>query len=123
MIIIDEKELRKLGVDKKIITAAKEQMNEDVNTIKTEVDQNLVATLALANAVKDLATKPVGKSKPVDFTPVLEAIQNIQESQLNVLQLLEKKLEAPAAKPKTFDFKVIRNKQGSIDRITAKEMS
>jgi hypothetical protein len=115
MIIVDEQDLLKLGVEKKIIKRIRQDAPEVVKSV--EVDKNTGATLELVKAINELVKKP---SEGVDLSPVVEAIYNIQESQLNVMQLLEKKMDAPKAKK--FEFTVVRNAQGSIHKITAKEL-
>lgn len=115
MIVIDEKDLMQLGVDKKIVRKLRKDTPE--SSPKVEIDKTTLATLQLVKVIKELVNKPGNNN--VDLTPIVEAIYNIQETQLNVMQLLEKKIEAPKAK--NFEFTVVRNKQGSIHKIMAKE--
>jgi hypothetical protein len=117
MIVVDEKDLLKLGVDKKIVKRIRQDAPEVAIPKSPEVTKNTGATLDLIKAINDLVKKP--SDKGVDLSPVVEAIYNIQESQLNVMQLLEKKI---TTKAKKFEFTVIRNAQGSIHKITATEL-
>jgi len=112
MIILEKEELASMGVD---IDEAKKTKSP----FAKKVDENAKATAELAKAIKQLASKPVAANVAQDLTPIVEAIHSIQETQLNVLQLLEKKIET--SKPKSFDFTIARNKQGSIHKIIAKE--
>ena len=112
MIILDKNELKKLGVSE---AAIREHTAKKPPSPPKEVDENTKATLSLVKAIESLVTAPTSQ----DMTPIIEAIKEIQDSQLAVLQVLEKKIEQP--KPKSYDFYVARNKHGSIHKITVKE--
>ncbi len=120
MIVLDNDELLKLGVSPAEIIKAQDRSVKNTKAIKKEVNNNSVATLELAKAIKTLANSSK-EAIPQDMSPLIQAIHDIQETQLNVLQLLEAKIK-PAA-PKTVDFFIARNKHGSIHKITAKEVS
>ena len=121
MIVINEKELKKLGVAPKIIKEVK-KVEVIPSPVKTATTDNTKATQSLVKVIDTLLNNlNKNKTTPPDFTPIIEAIYNIQETQLNVLQLLEQKITPQ--KNNSFEFLVARNKQGFIHKITAKEIN
>jgi len=119
MIVKTDKELRALGITPKVIKKVQKVSQIPVIPGKDTASANINATNALTVVIHNL-TKSISENQSTpDLTPIIEAIYNIQETQLSVLQLLEKKIEPE--KLKSFDFFVARNKHGFIHKITAKE--
>lgn len=115
MIILEKDEMKKLGISDADILKA--QKRSDSKPLTKKVDENAKATSKLADALNNLANVSGDKGEVQDLSPVIEAIRTIQESQLNVLQLLEKKVTLS----RDVDFTVIRNKAGGIHKIQARE--
>ncbi len=122
MIVIDEKELKKLGVAPKLVKEIQKAEVIPLPSIKSAAVDNTKATQALVEVINKLVNNVnKNKSNSPDLTPIVKAIYNIQETQLNVLQLLEQKITPQ--KNNSFEFLVARNKQGFIHKITAKEIN
>jgi len=119
MIVIEENQLKALGIAPKVIKKVQKVSQIPVAPTKDITSANITAANTLSVVISNL-TKSISENQTTpDLTPIIEAIYNIQETQLNVLQLLEKKINPKSVK--SFDFFVARNKHGFIHKITAKE--
>lgn len=112
MIVVEEKELLKMGLSKKVLDRKAAPAQEEK---KVKVDANAKATAELAEAIKQLAGKPEPQGQ--DLSGVVEVMRQTQQTQAQILTMLQK-----PEKPKKWDFKVMRDPKGGIERIVAKEV-
>ena len=109
MIVLNAKDLEKLGAKKKEID---DLIKKGEQKQKADVKESLQATVALTQAIESL----VRSSKPIDSEQVSELLSTmagIQKTQADLVESMNK--------PRSYEFTLSRDRKGMIKGITAKE--
>ncbi|RLB94499.1 MAG: hypothetical protein DRH26_01045 [Deltaproteobacteria bacterium] len=108
-IIIEDNEITGVSITKGDINklVKKKQVSDN-----KQIDDNVRVIAELAKAVNQLATKPNSQ----DITPVLDVLSATLESQKKIIDLL-----SSPRKEQQWVFSLVRNENGSIKSIKAKE--
>ena len=120
MIILEDNELTKLGIEQKVID--KLEQNEDYLPFEEEESASTMALLELASSIKSLAEKTTTSPEiNFDTSNIAEAIAKVQETQTELIKALAETRLSKREK-RVWDFSVLRDMQGNIKSIKAESI-